>query len=113
MLLAVGLYAPVLAAVSDFDWPILATLAAGCATGLLLFSRLLTWVLARFRHQVLGLLTGFMLGALANLWPWRLEGDWLSPQGFALAGGDPLVVGCLIAVVLGVGALLALVRLDR
>ncbi len=113
MLLALGLYAPVLAAVSDLNLPVLATVAAGCAVGLLLFARLLSWLLQRYEDALLALLSGFMLGALANLWPWRLDGSWHLPDAYAATGHDPFISGVLLACLAGVLALLGLVRLDR
>jgi putative membrane protein len=113
MLLAMGLYAPVLAAVAELRLAVIATLAAGCAVGLLLFSRLLSWVLSRYRDALLALLTGFMIGALPNLWPWRGADGLLLPEAYAAAGLAPYVAGALAAVLAGMVALFALVRMGR
>ena len=113
MLLALGMYAPVLAAVSELNLAVLGTLAAGCVVGLLLFTRVLAWLLARFRDSLLALLTGFMVGALPNLWPWRVADVWHTPASYAAAVGEPHLLGVGVAFLLGVAALLALVRLDR
>ena len=47
MLLALGLYAPVISAVAEQNLVVLGVLAAGCGTGVLLFSKALAWLLRR------------------------------------------------------------------
>ncbi len=71
ILLLLGFYAPVMAAIKSFDLPVLATLGAGCVLGLLCFSRLLSWLLLRARVPTLGFLVGLMIGSLNKLWPWK------------------------------------------
>ena len=71
VLLALGLYTPVITAVAQFDITLLATLAAGCAIGLLAFAKTLSWLLRHHSEPLLSLLTGFMLGSLPKLWPWQ------------------------------------------
>jgi putative membrane protein len=91
ILLLLGLYPSVLAAVEQGDWPLLLAFMAGCACGLLAFVRLLKWLLARHHDTVMALLGGFMAGSLVKLWPWRLSveggvGDrWLWPAEYARA----------------------------
>jgi len=72
ILVILGMYAPVLAAVKGGEWAILLAFVAGCATGLLSFVHLLRWLLARFHDPVMAMLVGFMAGSLAVLWPWRV-----------------------------------------
>ncbi len=45
--------------------------AAGCATGLVLFSKLLKWLLAHAHAPVMSILGGFMLGSLRLMWPFQ------------------------------------------
>lgn len=71
ILLLMGLYAPVVAAVKNADIGALAVLAAGAGLGLLLFSRVLNWLLHHFMSVTMALLTGFMLGSLVKVWPWK------------------------------------------
>tara|TARA_B100001250_G_C19789878_1_gene785959 strand:+ start:914 stop:1813 length:900 start_codon:yes stop_codon:yes gene_type:complete len=71
MLLLMGLYGPVMAAVSTLDLTFLGTLAAGAVLGLLLFSHLLQWLLHHYHATFLALLTGFMAGSLVKVWPWK------------------------------------------
>lgn len=45
--------------------------AAGCLVGLLSFSRLLSWLFKNHENLTLATLTGFMLGSLNKIWPWK------------------------------------------
>jgi putative membrane protein len=72
ILLLLGQYPTVVQAIAERDLVILGALAAGCTVGLLLFARLLVWVLRRYYEGTLALLCGFMGGALVKLWPWRV-----------------------------------------
>ena len=71
MLLLMGLYGPVMTAISEADLVFLGTLAAGAGLGLLLFSHVLYWLLQHFHATFLALLTGFMAGSLLKVWPWK------------------------------------------
>ena len=75
VLLLMGLYKPMLEAFTAFDLGLLVPFGAGLAIGLLAFSKLLAWLLARARRAVLALLTGFMAGSLTELWPWGLGAE--------------------------------------
>lgn len=71
ILLLLGMYGHVLGAIKSFDWLLLSVFAAGCGVGLLSFSHLLSWLLARFHDTAMTLLTGFLLGSLYLIWPWK------------------------------------------
>ena len=58
-------------AVSNFDLAILIPVAIGAGLGLLAFSRLLSWVFKHYRDITISLLTGFVLGSLLVIWPWK------------------------------------------
>ena len=116
MLLAMGLYPAVVAAVAELDFQILLVLLSGCAVGLLLFSRSLAWLLRHYQEPLLALLTGFMLGSIANLWPWQQVAEvasdkWLSPAGYAVEqGASPFMVLTAVAFICGA---VAIGQLDR
>ena len=74
ILLLLGAYDAVLQAVHDWDFSVIFTVVAGMATGLLVFTRLLKWLLSRYYQGTLALLTGFIAGSLVKIWPWRVEG---------------------------------------
>jgi putative membrane protein len=44
---------------------------AGAVVGLIPFTHALAWLLKRFHDSTLSLLTGFILGSLVTLWPWK------------------------------------------
>jgi len=119
MLLALGLYEKIIAAVANVEVVTLVTLAAGCATGLLLFSKGLAWMMRRFQDQLLSGLTGFMLGSLTKLWPWRLPQETgfvglLTPADYVAATQQPgMELGALVAALFGMVALWLLTRLGR
>ncbi len=95
VLLTLGLYAPVISALAEWHIPVLATVAVGCAIGLLCFSKLLAWLLRHYSEPLLSFLTGFMLGSVVKLWPWQHAGAetaWarlLTPAEFASLTGAP------------------------
>jgi len=55
----------------------LAVFATGCAIGLISFSKLLRWLLARAHMPTMALLGGFMVGSLRGMWPFQID---LTPQ---------------------------------
>ena len=71
ILLLMGMYSVVLGAVKSFDVVSLGFFAGGCLVGIMLFSRVLSWLLQHYHHATMALLSGFMLGALVKLWPWK------------------------------------------
>lgn len=60
-------------AVNDMNFGVLLPVVIGAGIGLLAFSYVLSWVFKRFRSQTLSLLSGFILGSLLILWPWKNE----------------------------------------
>ncbi len=50
---------------------VLLLFAAGCVAGILGFSRLLSFMLARYHNLTMALLTGLMCGSLRKVWPWK------------------------------------------
>ena len=111
LLVVLGLYTEVLQAAASLNWTILAILALGAATGLLLFAKLVRFLMGRFFEPLMGFLTGFMAGALFKLWPWQLEGALMSPGAWSSAANAPARVGATVALMMvGVVALVALRR---
>ena len=97
-----GLYEPVLGALTQLDLGVLAPLALGCAVGLMAFANLLAWLMRQYRARLLSLLTGFMLGSLVRLWPWSYDGELLLPADFAvLSGLEPMLIPTLFSAFCG------------
>ncbi|MBC6365476.1 DUF368 domain-containing protein [Algoriphagus sp. AK58] len=76
ILLILGKYEPILKAVSDKDIITLALFASGCLVGILSFSRVVAYLLRKFHSATIGLLSGFMLGSVNELWPWKIVTAW-------------------------------------
>ena len=72
ILLLLGLYAPMLMAMKQFELINLGLFAMGCVVGLLTFSHVLSWMFSHYKALTLTILGGFMLGALNKVWPWKL-----------------------------------------
>lgn len=99
-LLAVGLYGPVMGAVSNREWPVIFTFMAGALVGIALFIRVLTWALEKHRTISLTLMAGLMLGSLRSLWPWQSDtADLLPPGGNVVAVVGLVVLGGVIVAV--------------
>ena len=88
ILVLLGMYGPVLAMVESFHLPSLLVLGSGAVCGLLAFSRLLNWLLTRFHTLCMALLTGFLIGSLLVVWPWKVAHD-TAAGGTAAAEGVP------------------------
>jgi putative membrane protein len=71
ILLLLGMYTTILTAIKEFDFAVVAIFAAGAASGLLAFSRVLSWAFSHYRSMTLALLSGFLLGSLNKVWPWK------------------------------------------
>ena len=72
VLILTGNYALVLGAVSGFDLGVLVPLGLGCAVGLVAFARLLGWVFEHHADATLAAMTGFVVGSLVVIWPWKV-----------------------------------------
>lgn len=60
-------------AITQVRFDILLPLVIGAGVGLLGFSYVLSWVFRKFRNQTISGITGFILGSLLILWPWKTE----------------------------------------
>ena len=71
ILVLLGKYFYIMDAVKGLKFEVLLVFAAGALIGITSFSRVLSFALVRFRNSTLALLTGFMLGSLNKVWPWK------------------------------------------
>jgi len=71
ILLLLGKYEFILNALSSFKLDVIAVVGAGAAVGLLSFSNLLSWLLKKYHNMTIALLSGFMIGSLNKVWPWK------------------------------------------
>ena len=71
ILVLLGKYQFVLEAVHQRDFLILLLVAAGAGAGLFSFVRILNWFFKKYPNVTIAVLTGFMLGSLRKIWPWK------------------------------------------
>ena len=81
ILVLLGSYKVVIDAIKDRELMIIGLFAAGCVVGLVTFARVLKMLFTNFKEVTIALLTGFMIGSLYKVWPWK------NP-----VGNEPLVV---------------------
>jgi len=110
LLLILGAYAPVLLAVKSLDVTKIAAFGTGAVLGLLAFSRALKWLLETKRRPTLAILTGFLVGSLQALWPWKAQVRPLYTHSdgrveWLLENVAPETLGAEVAGVLGLAVL--------
>ncbi|MFT6746292.1 MAG: putative membrane protein [Glaciecola sp.] len=82
ILVLLGAYQPIMGAIKSVTeikdmaalWGpigIISVVGSGCVIGLLTFSRVLSWLFKKHETITLATLTGFMLGSLNKIWPWK------------------------------------------
>ncbi len=97
-----GQYEATLRALHDRDVIHLGALMCGMALGLMLFVRVLKWLLAHFPRATLGTLIGFMIGSLRSVWPFiNSQGNACAPRAEDLylcvyVASGALIVLCLV-----------------
>lgn len=120
ILVLLGMYGTVLTALKSLDLLFIAVFSLGAGSGLLCFSRLLYWLLHRYHQATMALLTGFLFGSLAVVWPWKKVLAWVErsdgelkpaqqvpmlPSEFAAhSGQEPAVLLCIGLMIVGFGA---------
>lgn len=123
ILVLLGAYKEVLNAVNNRDLTKIALVASGAIVGLLLFSRILKWLFNNYKNYTLAVLTGFIIGSLNKIWPWKevlsyrtnshgekVPFNELSISPFSFEG-DPQIVQASLLILLGFGTILLLERL--
>jgi putative membrane protein len=112
ILVLLGLYPVFINALVNVELDFLLTFAAGGVIGLMLFSRLLSWLLDHYKNAVIATMCGFLIGSLSILWPWKqvtssvvsatgslqVTGSTnVSPQSYQdIVGQDPYTLACVI-----------------
>ena len=121
ILVLLGAYQPVLAAVNNRDLTIVSVVGAGAVVGLLTFSRILKWLFANFKNYTLAVLTGFIIGSLNKIWPWKETLTWrVNSHGievpFKQQSVSPFAVEdgqLLFAILLAMGGFSLILLLER
>lgn len=107
ILLLLGKYFYIMDAISTFNMSVIALFALGAGIGIISFSHLLTWLLNKFHTVTVSILTGFMLGSLNKVWPWKNDPESdtsanISPVSYeSITGEESQLVLAIIMCVVG------------
>ncbi len=85
ILVLIGKYHYILSAVNNRDILTLLLVLAGAGAGLLTFVHLLKWLFSKYSDLTLAILTGFLVGSLRKIWPWKSTVHTISDTGTDLA----------------------------
>ncbi len=144
ILLLMGMYTIIIPTIKDAlktlapeSLTVLGVFGAGCLLGLATFSRILSWTFKHYHNMTLAVLTGFMLGSLNKIWPWRRAvlgltdaGELVSiepgtvvdkvikeinlmPGQYAAEVGAAYLVPAVLCMILGLALVFMLERLDK
>ena len=124
ILLLMGSYHMILNGLKNLDLLVIGLFGSGCVMGLISFSRLLKYLFNKFHDQTVALLTGFMIGSLYKVWPWKIrvgdapinihsdgKEDWMTAN--VMPGnldGDPQLGLAIFCAILGLGLIVILHR---
>ncbi len=96
VLLLLGMYTVIIGSVKDIlmgagmdKLVLISCFIVGMVVGVVSFSRVLTWMFRQYHMLTLALLSGFMIGALPKIWPWRIPVRWLGEDGSVITSGTP------------------------
>ncbi|MDC1266235.1 DUF368 domain-containing protein [Flavobacteriaceae bacterium] len=124
ILVIIGAYAPVLEAINSRNLKTILIFGAGAVVGLLSFSKLLKWLFEKYHRLTLAVITGFMIGSLNKIWPWKitltfrtnskgvkvpLNEESISPFSF---DGDPQLLQAIGLMVFGILIILILEKIS-
>lgn len=109
ILVLLGLYPLFINALVNVEFDFLVTFAAGGLVGLMIFSRLLSWLLDHYKHAVIATMCGFLMGSLSVLWPWKQVAlksvggfQNITPQSYLeVTGQDPQILSCMLVFLFG------------
>jgi putative membrane protein len=120
ILLLLGSYELILTSIKDLKLTIITVFASGCIVGLISFSKLLSWMFKKYHDLTIAILTGFLIGSLNKIWPWKetistrlnshgktvpfIQNNVL-PSDF---NGDNQLIFAIIMAIIGLGLILAL-----
>ncbi len=118
ILLLMGAYVTVTGIIKDVlelkgtsrEFVSLLVFAAGCACGLIGFSKLLKWLLSRFHMPIMAVLGGVMIGSLRLMWPFQKPITEKRYEQIMPESWNQEVTACLV---LAVVAMLAVLMLER
>ena len=125
ILLLLGSYEMILGAIKDIKIATIGVFAIGCLTGLLSFSKLLNWLFKNHHDLTIAILTGFLIGSLNKIWPWKdtvstrinshgetvpFMQENILPQHF---DGSPQIIGAIVMAIIGLVLIIGLEKLAK
>lgn len=129
ILVLLGMYKFILGAVSDLNIPVLLVFIAGALIGIIAFSNLLSWLIKNYHNFTIATLTGFMIGSLNKVWPWKevtetfidrhnvvrplTERNILPATYENLTGNQAWLAGALLLAIVGFGLIFAIESLTK
>jgi len=72
ILLILGKYEFMINALKNLNFFILFTFGLGCLFGLIIFSKIIKYLLTKKNNFIISILIGFMIGSLNKIWPWKI-----------------------------------------
>lgn len=106
ILVLLGSYGYILQSLRDFDLWGITIFICGCVLGLITISRLLAFLVGRFRDVTLASLSGLMLGSLTRIWPWKIDFANVMPSTYLEHTGDsPELLQAILAAALSMALL--------
>jgi len=127
VLLLMGNYELVMIdAVNEINLKVLFPAGIGMVIGLIAFSHILSWVYKKFRDHTISVLTGFILGSLSIIWPWKNAiyrtdslGEFVMKkgekivQGYKLYFPDSISSEVILAVVFVIAGIATIVLIEK
>jgi len=137
ILLLLGAYTTILGSLTGIidaikikDWDalmsnglLIAIFMAGCLFGLISFSKLLNYLFKKSKNLIIAILTGFLVGSLNKIWPWKQTVEWtidrhgdrvpavqenISPMHYSEIIGDNRLIGAILLMLAGLLLIIAL-----
>ena len=122
ILVLLGSYKTILEAVHEKDIKVILVVGAGAIFGLLSFAKVLKWMFTKYKNSTLAVLSGFILGSLNKIWPWKkiletktighkvitLKEQSISPFAFE---GDHQIMYAILAAIIGFSLIFILEKL--
>jgi putative membrane protein len=126
ILVLLGLYPMFIDALASFHVDFLMVFAMGGIVGLMLLSRILSWLMSHYKAAVIATMSGFLLGSLSIIWPWKniaatvlssenqlaVGAQNILPQNYlATVGQEPYLLSSSVAFVVGLLVVFLIERL--
>lgn len=88
ILLILGKYAYIIDALGSFNVPVIAVFSLGCLSGVIIFSRVIVWLLGHYHKRTLLMIDGILIGSLWMIWPFQ-------QRSYEIVHGKQRLVGAM------------------